>query len=654
MSKIADGGVIWEPGPADLEECCLAGFLRWLRDERGLPFDGYRDLHAWSVADLEGFWRAVWDYFRVEASTPPSAMLSGDPMPDTQWLVGAELNLAQAFLAAGADGDPALVWGDEAGSTGSMTFAELRAEVARVQQGLVALGVGRGDRVAAVLPNVPETVVAFLATAALGAVWSSCAPEFGVRAVLERFGQLDPVALLAVDGYRFGGRLHDRRAELAEIRAGLSTLRTTVVLPTLEAGTTSVEDAVVWDAAFPPVDAAAPTFAQVPASHPVWVVYTSGTTGLPKPLVHGHGGILIESLAQSAFHLDLGPGERFFWFTTTGWVMWNIMLGALSVGAAMVLYDGSPAHPGPDALWRFADRTGTTFFGTSAAFVQATIKAGVVPREVADLTAVRQIGLTGSPLAPEGFHWIHEAVRPDIFIANISGGTDVCGALVSSTRLLPVRAGEVQAAALGVDIASFDEQGNTIVGEVGELVVRKPMPSMPTCLWNDEDGTRYRDSYFDTYPDVWRHGDWIRMTDDGRVTILGRSDSTLNRGGVRMGTAEFYRVVEEIPGVADSLIVDLGQAGVEGRLLLFVRPVDGTRLDDELRARIVATCRAELSPRHVPDEIHAVSEIPRTLSGKKVEVPVKRILLGGDPQRVVQRDALANPHALDAFVELTR
>jgi acetoacetyl-CoA synthetase len=637
-AAVQEGTVVWTPGPEALEESQTARFLAWLRERRGLEFDGYFALWRWSVDDPEGFWAAVWEYFDVR-STPYSRVLADDSMPGARWFEGATLNFAEHLLRAPGD-ETALVFGDESGDLGRLTYGELRSGVAAVQQGVKRLGVERGDRVVAYMPNIRETAVACLAVTGLGAIWSSVAPELGTRAVLDRFGQLEPKLLLAVDGYTFGGKYFDRSADLAVIRESLPSLERAVALG---------DD---WDEAFPPTDAE-PELVPVPFDHPLWVVYTSGTTGMPKGIVHGHGGILLESLVQSAFHLDLGPGDRFFWFSTTSWVMWNIVLGSLAVGAAAVLFDGNPMHPDPGALWRFADRAGATFFGTSASFVQANMKAGIHPREGANLDRIRQVGLTGSPLAPEGFSWIQDEVKPGVFIANISGGTDVCGALAGSSQLLPVRAGELQAPALGARLEAWDEEGRPVVDEVGELVVTAPMPSMPVRLWNDPDWSRYRESYFDVYPGVWRHGDWVKITPHGSCVVYGRSDATLNRGGVRMGTAEFYRVVEELPWVQDSLIVDLGEKGREGRLLLFL-VTDGGELGEEREQELRALLRTQLSPRHVPDEIHAVAEVPRTLTGKKLEVPVKRILLGRPAGQAANPDVMANPESLDYFTQLAQ
>ena len=531
----------------------------------------------------------------------------------------------------------------------TLTADELRAEVARVRTGLERLGVGRGDRVAGYLPNVPEAVVALLATASLGAIWTSCAPEFGVRSVVDRFSQVEPKVLLAVDGYRYGERDVERGAEVAAIREALPSLAATVVLPYLRTDASGVDEAMTWDELAR--DEGDLRFEPVPFDHPLFVLYSSGTTGLPKPIVHGHGGILLEHLKIHALHHDLGPADRFFWFSTTGWMMWNYLVSGLAVDASIVLYDGSPAHPDLGALWRLAAEEGVTYFGASAPYLMACRKEGLRPGELADLSQLRAIGSTGSPLPAEGFRYVYEAIGPSVHLQSVSGGTDVCTAFVGASPLVPVWEGEISCRHLGCAVEAFDPEGRPLVGEQGELVITRPMPSMPVGFWNDPDGSRYRAAYFDDFPGVWRHGDWITFTDRGSCVISGRSDATLNRGGVRVGTAEFYAVVEGLPEIADSLVVHL-DAG--DRLLLFVAIRDGGSLTDALRARIGAELRSALSPRHVPDEILAVPAIPRTLSGKKLEVPVKRILTGTPADEAASRGSLADPTSLDPFVELAR
>jgi acetoacetyl-CoA synthetase len=653
----ADGGrapePLWRPSAERVGRARITAYLRWLEATRGRRFERYEDLWRWSVGDLDGFWASVWEFFEV-GERPPGPALAQRRMPGARWFAGAQLNHAEVALRR-RDGHPAIIAGGEGRDRlTTISYGELARRVAAAAAGLARLGVGRGDRVVAYLPNVPETVVAFLATASLGAIWSSCAPEFGVSSVVDRFAQIEPKVLLAVDGYRYNGRWHDRREALAEIRRRLPTLAATVLVDTGGGGAAG-DDAGVqpWDELLDPA-ASEPAFTPVPFDHPLWVLYSSGTTGLPKAIVQGHGGIVLEHLKALALHLDLGPDDRFFWFTTTGWMMWNFLVGGLLLGATVLLWDGSPAQPDMGALWRFAEATGMTYFGTSAAYVLACMKAGVEPGRVADLGRLRSVGSTGSPLPPEGFAWLYRQLPADLLVGSVSGGTDVCTAFVLSCPLLPVYAGELQCRGLGAKVEAFDEHGRPVVGQVGELVLTEPLPSMPLGFWNDPDGSRYRDAYFAVWPGVWRHGDWIEITPRGTCVISGRSDSTLNRGGVRMGTAEFYRVVEQLDEVADSLVVDVSEPGGEGRLLLFVVLRPGADLDAQLERRLRAAVRAELSPRHVPDEIRAIAEVPRTLSGKKLEVPVKRVLTGTPLEQAVSEGALANPKAIHEVVAIAR
>ena len=553
-------------------------------------------------------------------------------------------------LAGRAGDDVVVIARSQTRDRVTMTADELRDAVARARAGLARLGVGPGDRVAAYLPNVPEAVVALLATASLGAIWSSCAPEFGTRSVVDRLSQIEPKVLLTIDGYRYGEREVDRSAEVAAIRAALPSLEATVALPYLRADAARVPDALTWsELVAEPGELA---FEPVPFDHPLFVLYSSGTTGLPKPIVHGHGGILLEHLKIHALHHDLGAADRFFWFSTTGWMMWNYLVSGLAVDATIVLYDGSPAHPDLSALWRMADEEGVTYFGTSAPFLMACRKDGLRPGDAADLSRLRGIGSTGSPLPAEGFRYVYDAISPSVHLQSVSGGTDVCTAFVGASPLVPVWEGELSCRHLGCGVEAYSPDGRPLVGEQGELVLTAPMPSMPVSFWNDPGGERYRAAYFEDYPGVWRHGDWITFTERGSCVISGRSDATLNRGGVRIGTAEFYAVVESIPEIADSLVVHLDEG--DDRLLLFVTLRDGMELSDELRTRIVGELRTSLSPRHVPDEVLGVPAIPRTLSGKKLEVPVKRILTGTPADVAASRGSLADPTSLDAFVELAR
>jgi acetoacetyl-CoA synthetase len=677
------GETLWEPGPDSIERARITQFCRWLARERGLPLAdpagpagqaqrAYNELWQWSVTETAAFWESVWDYFGVLGQRGDGPAVTGGTMPDVQWFPGATLNYARNALRA-AEEDPgrtAVISRGEDGEQRTLSYRELAAEVARVRGALRTLGVSKGDRVAAFLPNVPEALIGLLAAASLGAVWSSCSPDFGAPSVIDRFAQITPRVLIATEHYRYGGKEFSRQQQVADIVAALPSLAAVIVVGADTSPATGTSPAAGTatgtgdPAAEPPIlrwdqlpaapggaaESGAEAFEEVPFGHPLWILYSSGTTGLPKAIVHSHGGIVLEHLKALSFHTGIGPGDTFFWYTTTGWMMWNYLVGGLLAGATVLLYDGSATYPGTDALWRLAAEAGVSYAGTGAPYLLACAKAGLSPGQDTDLSGLRGIGSTGSPLPPEGFHWVYDQVGADLLLGSFSGGTDLCTGFVGPSPLLPVRAGLIAGRCLGAKVEAYDSGGKPVTGEVGELVITAPMPSMPVGFWNDDDGEKYRASYFDAYPGVWRHGDWIRILPDGASVIYGRSDATLNRGGVRMGTSEFYRVVERLPEVTDSLVVDTGQLGRDGRLLLYVVLIEGSGLDDGLVARIRAALRAELSPRHVPDEIHQVPGIPRTLSGKKLEVPVRKILLGTPVADAADPDALANPEVLGLFV----
>ncbi len=648
---ITEGTILWEPGEDVVSRANMTRYMQWLAAQNGLTFGDYNSLWQWSVTEIEDFWRSLWEYFDIRASKDYATILTERKMPGARWFTGAELNYAEHVFRHKTDARPALIFQSEIQPLTEISWDELHQQVGSIAAALRAMGVRRGDRAVAYMPNIPQTIVAFLAAASIGATWSSCSPDFGTRSVVDRFKQIEPTVLLAVDGYQYGGKGFDCRPAIADLQQSLPTLEQTILVPYLHpaGGSAKLDRTQIFDDLLTPGGEL--VFDQVPFDHPLWVVYSSGTTGLPKGLVHGHGGILLEFLKFAGLHMDVHAGDRFFWFSTTGWVMWNILQGSLLLGATPVLYDGSPGHPDLDVLWRLAQDAEMSVFGTSAAYLTTCMSQGLKPGERFDLSTLNTVGSTGSPLPKEGFQWVYEHVKKDLLLGSVSGGTDPCTAFLGSCPLLPVRAGELQCRCLGVDARAYDEDGNALIGAVGELVIAAPMPSMPLYLWNDPEGQRYHESYFEMYPGVWRHGDWVRFSERGSGVISGRSDSTINRLGVRMGSSEIYAAVEDLPEIADSLVI--GVEITEGRYFmpLFVVTAEGIDLDDDLKKKITHKIRTTLSPRHVPDDIFAIAEVPRTLNAKKLEVPVKKILAGIPVQNAVNVDAMSNPKSIEYFVK---
>jgi acetoacetyl-CoA synthetase len=649
---VREGSLLWTPTEAQAADANLTAFRTWLA-ARGHSFDSYDALWQWSVTDLEGFWQAIWDYCEIQCSAPPERVLGRREMPGAQWFPGARLNYAQHVLRRERPGETALLAASEFEPPMSMSWAELAGQVRILATRMRDMGVRRGDRVASYLPNIPQAVIAMLATTSIGAIWASCSPDFGWRGVLDRFRQLRPKLLICADGYQYGGRRFDRRDELRQIIEGLDSLEQVIWVAYLDpAAPRPGPGRLSWDEALehPPVPASAFTFDQVPFDHPLWILFSSGTTGLPKAIVHGHGGILIEQLKLQTLHMDLRAGDRMFFFTTTGWMMWNFLVSSLLLGVCPVLYEGNPTHPGPEALWRLAHECGVALFGASPAFVEMMIQAGLVPGQHYDLKELRAIMPAGSPVSAECTAWFYRNVKSDVWVCTGSGGTDVCTGFVGGVPTEPVYAGEIQARHLGVDARAFNERGESVIDEVGELVIAAPMPSMPVGLWGDADGSRYRESYFSQFPGVWRHGDFFRVNARGGCFVLGRSDATLNRHGVRIGTAEIYRALATLGEVEDALIVNLDLPGGKFFMPLFVKLADELVLTPAIEDKIRRRLRLDYTPRHVPDRIVQVPEIPVTLTGKKMEVPVRRILLGVPADQAANRNAMANPGSLDFYV----
>lgn len=655
---VKQGELLWRPSAEWVANANITAFSDWLRETRGLEFGDYQDLWCWSVEHLDDFWTAIWDYFDVQSSTRHNSVLGRREMPGAEWFPGAHLNYAQHIFRRRQDGAPAMVYSSEDKALAEVSWDDLERSVRSFSHWLRQHGVRPGDRVAGYLTNSPEGVIAMLATVSVGATWTACSPEFGTPSVLDRFKQLEPRVLLCVDGYRYGGKSFDRTGEVRNLLAELPTVEHVVLLPALNRDVTAdaIGGAVMWRDVIDSAGTEAPElrFEQVPFDHPLWILFSSGTTGIPKAIVHSHGGILIEQMKLAALHFNLKEGDHLFFYTTLGWMMWNFLVSSMLVGVIPVLYDGNPNYPDASALWRIVEKSKTTLFGASPTFVQMQQQAGIVPREQFDLGSLTSVMLAGSPVSADCMAWFYDKVKSDLWVMPGSGGTDICSGFVGGVPGPPVYAGEIQAVHLGVDAQSWNEEGKPVINEVGELVIIQPMPSMPVCFWNDKDDVRYKETYFDTWPGIWRHGDFFMINDRGGCFVLGRSDATLNRFGIRIGTAEIYRCMEALDEIDDSLIVNLDLPDGNFFMPMFVQLPDGLVLDEALDKKIRNALRERYTPRHVPDKIYQVDEIPYTLTGKKMEVPVRRILMGAPLEKAANPSVMRNPHALDFFVHFAK
>ena len=654
MKSLSDGEIIWEPSKEIVDNSVLTEYVTWLEKNKNVRFESYQSLWKWSTAELEAFWSSIWEFCEVQAERKYDQVLTNASMPGAKWFEGSRLNYAENAFYHAKDHNKAIFFRSEHIDKQEINWKELKEKVASVAQSLKNMGVKTGDRVVAYMPNIPETVIAFLAAASIGAVWSSCSPDFGARSVIDRFKQVEPTILFAIDGYQYNGSVYDKASTVAQLQKELTTVKQTVLVPYIHTSNPEVEleKAIPWNSLLN--EKCELSFTSVPFDHPLWILYSSGTTGMPKPIVQGHGGILLEHLKATRIHQNMKKDDTVFWFTTTGWMMWNLLMGGLLNGATIVLYDGSPSYPNMDALWKLAEDSRMNFFGTSAPFLTNSMKLNIKPKDRYDLTELKSIFSTGAPLSGDGYKWVYQNVKEDVWLSSSSGGTDVCSGFVGGVPTLPVRMGEIQGAALGVHVQAFDERGNSLVNEVGELVITKPMPSMPLYFLNDKDGIRYHESYFDTYPGIWKHGDWIKIDEKGSCIIYGRSDSTINRSGVRMGTSDLYRAVEALDEVMDSLVIDREVLGRGSSLFLFVALKPGITLNTELTAKIKKQVRDQVSPRFIPDQIYSVEQIPKTLNGKKLEVPIRKLLLGFDPDKSVNEDSMSNPESLAFYKELAK